>query len=138
MGARPVEQEQLSGTLLFGDIEIADIVLLNADFPSYAGHYTLLPDVDQQPGAARVLEYIDASVKASPQMETDDYDGAWEEGLADLIDSDQWWLLTSDGEKRSILIPIFFVDNEIVWRDDVHRGGPNLPPPAKKPWWKFW
>ena len=79
----------------------------------------MLPCLREQPELARVAQYIEASMQQTPLDEEEEHGVQWEEEFVDLVESDQWLMVTADGKRRPILVPIFFANNEIVWRDRV-------------------
>jgi hypothetical protein len=109
--------------LLYQQHMIATVEEVNADFPSYFGHYRLEPAVDA-PELVHVRAYIDFSVRVSPLRDQDRFDDPAmlqeEESFTDLIESPDWSLVEIETQQRTpILIPIFFTDG-VTWRLNLH------------------
>lgn len=114
----------MADKLYFDNILVGEIENQNSDFPSYSGDFKLLLEPnDKLP--LHILNYIDLSSKQNEfylgQLEFENYEKTEaeflkeEEKYTDLIDSDKWEIIESNGEVSRILIPIF-CNNEITWR----------------------
>jgi hypothetical protein len=98
---------------------IATVEDVEADFPTFFGHYELAPTVST-PALAHIQAYIDYSVRVWPLIEQDrcdEIDLAEEQAFTDLIESSDWILVEAVTANRiPILIPVFCTDNGINWR----------------------
>ncbi|MEM7604666.1 MAG: hypothetical protein AAF411_04855 [Myxococcota bacterium] len=112
-------------SLVFGDMPIATIVQDDADFPTLFGTYTLTEGAERSAeGAERTAEgerihaYIAMSIRVFPLYEEgrDDEAADEEEAFMDLIESEQWALIDAEGQRRSILIPVFSPGGRVNWR----------------------
>lgn len=102
--------------LFFQDIMIGKTTVKEYDFPSCFGEFELtnmnLPE--------HINDYISYSIEAQKLMEHDESE--WEKFMeaneykyADLIESEDWYLIDEQGKKEEILVPIF-EENGITWR----------------------
>ncbi|MEM6956849.1 MAG: hypothetical protein AAF645_14240 [Myxococcota bacterium] len=105
-------------SLVFGDIPIATIVQDCADFPTLFGTYTLAEGAERTAKGERIHAYIAMSIRVFPLYEEgrDDEAANEEEAFMDLIESEQWALIDAEGQRRSILIPVFSPGGRVNWR----------------------
>ncbi len=107
--------------LFYRDTEIGDVIQEDADFPNLFG--TFCPAAESH-GATihdRIQRYIDYSV-AADQLIQEGKEEEWERFCAeneaqflDLIETDEWHLLSEKGTEP-ILIPNFCQNSGIIWR----------------------
>ncbi len=108
--------------LYFKELKVASVAHSNSDFPNLSGRYSLALDLEKK--NKLIHEYIVYSVQASIFMDEDEE--RWQEFMEeeehkffDLIECDDWKLISEKGELHPILIPNFIHNNEIVWRWNI-------------------
>lgn len=109
--------------LFFGEVELGEVTEEDGDFPSVFGRFTPVDRGDHPDVRRRVHEYAVYSIEADRLAQDEDdpeaYDRFAEEHepeFMDLIESEDWFLVNEAGDRIPILIPVFSVDNGIVWR----------------------
>jgi hypothetical protein len=108
--------------LFYKDIEIAILKLLDSDFPNLYGHYEMSRDFDCTSPKHKLLnDYIDFSIRSNELLDEDEaqyeaYLKKNENQFMDLIESEEWYLINEDKERRSILAANFLNDEHIIWR----------------------
>jgi hypothetical protein len=105
--------------LVFGRSRVAQVWEEDADFPTTFGRYELLPQARQDPELERVMAYHDFSVRVWPLYEREELDHPdleEEQRYQDLIDSLAWALVRANGDRISILIPVFCTGGRLNWR----------------------
>ncbi len=109
--------------LFYDDIDLGEVRHVDSDFPSSFGIWTpsqIEPTTDLR---RHLLSYIEHSIVSMALLDASDAGPEWHEFAGreepkyqDLIDSDQWKLVPSDGHPIRILIPLFRREGELTWR----------------------
>lgn len=121
----------MADKLYFDNILVGDIKYNNGDFPSFNGDFKLLlTPADNL--SKHILNYIDyssrhdryyASMEGAVEYEPTENElenlEVEENEYVDLIETDNWKIIESNGTITKILIPLFSFDNTIVWRLNV-------------------
>ena len=115
--------------LLYGQVELGEIIQRDADFPNCSGIWTSSPNSDNPEIRSRVQAYIEFSEHADSLLTPDFHDTpaseaytlAREPEFLDLIESHNWALRDANGVRHPLLIPIFYANHEIGWRWNFHR-----------------
>lgn len=110
-------------TLYFGALELGTVEEQDADFPNLWGHFHANADVNARV-APHLRDFIAYSVEADRLMQRDEdlwdeYLRKHEERFTDLIESNEWALVASDGTRQPILAPNFCADGGIIWRWNI-------------------
>ena len=121
----------MTNKLYFDNILVGDIKYNNGDFPSFNGEFKLLL-IPADNLSKHILNYIDYSsrqdryyasmegaVEYEPTENEQDELDAEENNFVDLIETEKWNIIESNGTITKILIPQFSFDNTIVWRLNV-------------------
>src|SRR5262245_9124716 len=110
--------------LLYGDVEIGEVVEQDSDFPNCFGKWSPSTKADQSELRSHIQAYFEYSEHADSLM-TPDVTPAWEayteereHEFLDLIESSQWSLRDDSGTKHPLLVPRFCVGRALVWRYD--------------------
>lgn len=114
-----LSDETASSLLVYGERRIATVVHESSDFPTLYGTYVLIEDQSADQLLAHVRDYVAMSVESWPLVEAGEYDEdamAAEDPFMDLINSDRWALVDTDGRRRSIQAPVFETGGRINWR----------------------
>jgi hypothetical protein len=109
--------------LYFDNLFIGEIDFKDADFPSLWGSFKLtLESKDKL--SDHILNYIEHSklyiltMLDSDNSQNVEYDELEKEGYKyiDLIETNNWKIISESGEVNKILCPVFNHDNTINWR----------------------
>jgi hypothetical protein len=115
--------------LLYGEVELGEIVQRDADFPNCSGTWTLSLDSGHPEIRSRVRAYIKYSERAESLMTpdgrstpaSDAYMREREPEFLDLIESTAWALRDESGVRHPLLVPVFFGGDQIGWRWNFGR-----------------
>ena len=115
--------------LLYGEVELGEVIQLDADFPNCFGTWTPSPNSDNPEIRSRIRAYVEFSEHADSLMTPDfhltpaweAYTLAREPEFLDLIESASWALRDENGVRHPLLVPNFCVGDKIVWRWDALR-----------------
>lgn len=102
--------------LFHKDIKIGIVKHLYSDLLNLSGTYKLNENLP-----TNIKEYINFSIKCGEIIDDnqDEYEKLLEQEEVkhlDLIQSEGWYFMHTNGEEIKILIPTFYKNNEIVWR----------------------
>jgi len=113
--------------LHFREMKIGDVTEADADFPNLWGTITYdgslqCPTSEEQKRLARFIELNRDSIRLVDIEHEQDVSAELDainkelEAFDDYIETDDWLLITQEGETLPILCPILRHDGEIVWR----------------------
>jgi len=110
--------------LLYGEVELGEVIQRDADFPNCSGTWTPSPNSDNPEIRSFIRAYVQYSEHADSLMTPDRHSTPASEAYTlekepefeDLIESTDWALRDGDGVRHPLLVPIFFVGGEIGWR----------------------
>ena len=110
--------------LYLDNLLIGEIQYLDHDFPTFNGQFNLILK-PTDPDSKQIIDYIDFSCRQTSfymNENEDDEEDLEEKLLAEelkyenLINSENWKIIESDGQLTKILIPTFDKENGINWR----------------------
>jgi hypothetical protein len=109
--------------LFYGDRKIGKVEVTSGDFPTTNGTFQPCEIPEADPLRSHIQNYINFSIQAATIGEEDDYGKRWEDfqlagemRYVDLIDADRWCLISPNGVRTAIMIPVFHSNCEISWR----------------------
>ncbi len=105
--------------LLYKDLLLGTIQHIDSDFPNLSGRVSLINRGSDK--NKLISDYVRYSIEANKLMNSDEK--KWEafimveeEKYTALIESNDWKLISEDGQTHHILVPNFCDNNEIIWR----------------------
>jgi hypothetical protein len=111
--------------LLYGGLEIGEVVEQDSDFPNCFGTWMPSANTDYPELRRRIRAYIEYSEHADSLMvggdEWEAYTGEREPEFNDLIESAEWALRDENGVRHWLLVPNFCRGGELVWRYNPGR-----------------
>ena len=107
--------------LFYKEVNLGEFISGDSDFPNMSGKFHSRAEADHETTRRHVHHYIEYCIAADKLMHSGD-DAAWEEFIEkneaqflDLIETDDW-TLRDENEVIPILVPVFYQNNEVVWR----------------------
>lgn len=108
--------------LIYSDIYLGEITEIYYDFPNISGTVELSTLNLEDPTQKIINDYIQYSMEVNELMlndQEDEIDYDKQVPFLDLINSDNWHLISPNGTKEKTLTPNFFMDSGIVWRWNI-------------------
>ena len=122
---RPTKKMGAASTryvLLYGEVELGEVVQQDSDFPSCFGTWSPSTKTDHPEVRRRISAYVEYSEHADSLM-APDITPAWEAytrerepEFLDLVESAEWALRDMDGARHPLLVPNFCARRQLVWR----------------------
>lgn len=113
--------------LFLGELFVGEVDVTDEDELAAGGTLRLSSQLQAaaRPQEARLLEFIRLNQRCLELTEQSDEDETRPElvrvnaelaGYPDLAESNEWYVASPSGPRRSILCPIFHADGETTWR----------------------